>query len=380
MSSVFKEKKKKRNKDVKYNSTVDTIHTKKMNEFQENKKSLEKLKIQLEKLVKKNWKKNNELSDFELEEKLECQDNIKNLKDKIKIIENSEITNKYLLDTSSILFKYYSSKNIEDTNYQTSVLDLFNNKQTEKKKKNCIDQYFNVVDNTITITNLNNYNKYTSQDNIYICKICNNERIFEQSEGLIICPYCGTQEKILIDNDKSSYKDPPREISYFAYKKINHFNEWLAQFQAKETTDIPPEVYDSIRTELKKENINPLTVKQKKIRDTLKKLNLNKYYEHVPHILNRLSGKPAPKIPRQTEEKLRIMFKDIQTPWIKHCPSNRSNFFSYSYVLYKCLELLEEDQFLRYFTLLKSREKLAEQDNIWKLICKDLQWEYIKTI
>jgi hypothetical protein len=30
----------------------------------------------------------------------------------------------------------------------------------------------------------------------------------------------------------------PREVSYYAYKRINHFNEWLAQFQAKECTDI----------------------------------------------------------------------------------------------------------------------------------------------
>ena len=59
MSSVFKQKKKKRNKDIKYNSTVDTIHTKKMNEFEENKKSLEKLKTQLNKLENKKWKKNN---------------------------------------------------------------------------------------------------------------------------------------------------------------------------------------------------------------------------------------------------------------------------------------------------------------------------------
>ena len=27
---------------------------------------------------------------------------------------------------------------------------------------------------------------------------------------------------------------------------MNHFNEWLAQFQAKETTDIPDEVYGHI--------------------------------------------------------------------------------------------------------------------------------------
>ena len=38
---------------------------------------------------------------------------------------------------------------------------------------------------------------------------------------------------IFADSDKPSYKDPPKEISYFKYKRINHFNEWLAQFKIK---------------------------------------------------------------------------------------------------------------------------------------------------
>ena len=59
-------------------------------------------------------------------------------------------------------------------------------------------------------------------------------------------------EDIVINSEKVSYKDPPRESSYFAYKRINHFNEWLAQFQAKETTDIPEDVYDGILKELDK--------------------------------------------------------------------------------------------------------------------------------
>ena len=67
-----------------------------------------------------------------------------------------------------------------------------------------------------------------------------------------MCPSCAHQEKILLDSDKPSYKEPPREISYFAYKRINHFNEWLAQFQAKESTDIPKSVYDKIKAEIKK--------------------------------------------------------------------------------------------------------------------------------
>ena len=80
---------------------------------------------------------------------------------------------------------------------------------------------------------------------------------------------------------------------------------------------------------------------------------------------------------RMVEEKLRTMFKEIQTPFVKYCPSNRKNFLSYSYVLHKFCELLSLDEYLVCFPLLKSREKLQQQDNIWEKICRDLQWEYI---
>lgn len=213
------------------------------------------------------------------------------------------------------------------------------------------------------------------------CEECQTEMVFSQNEALFTCPKCGFQEFVLIDSDKPSYKDPPREVSYYAYKRINHFNEWLAQFQAKESTEIPSTVYDEIMEELKKERISEYSsLKPSKIKEILRKLGYNKYYEHVPHILNRLNGENAPVMSREIEEKLRFMFKEIQPSFQTHCPKGRSNFLSYSYVLYKFCELLELDEYLPCFPLLKNRDKLYVQDKIWKLICQDLAWQYIRSI
>ncbi len=213
------------------------------------------------------------------------------------------------------------------------------------------------------------------------CPLCDSEMSFSQNEAMLNCSSCGHQDFILVDSEKPSYKDPPREISYFAYKKINHLNEWLAQFQAKETTEIPQEIFDLIQTELKKERISDTQkLKASKLRDILKKLKLSKYYEHVAHILNRLNGVQAPVLSREVEDKLRYMFREIQPSFIKHCPKGRSNFLSYSYVLYKFCQLLELDEFLPCFPLLKSREKLYMQDKIWQAICEDMDWEFIKSI
>ena len=210
------------------------------------------------------------------------------------------------------------------------------------------------------------------------CEKCNITMCLNQITGKIICNKCGNTKEIIIMTEKNSYNDPPKEANYFAYKRINHFNEWLAQFQAKETTEIPENIYRDIYNELKK-NIN-LEIKKmnyKQIRDVLKKLKYNKYYDNIPHLINIISGEKAPQLNRESEEMLRSLFKEIQLPFMKHCPLTRKNFLSYSYVLHKFCELLEYDHLLCFFPLLKSREKLQQQDQIWKNICQELKWEYI---
>ena len=211
------------------------------------------------------------------------------------------------------------------------------------------------------------------------CPVCEAEMFL--NETFLDCPACGFRDCILVDSEKPSYKDPPREMSYYAYKKINHLNEWLAQFQAKETTEISQGVLDQIRTELRKERIVDMgKLKPSKLKEIIKKLKLNRCYDHVAHILNRLNGISAPVLSREVEEKLRFMFKEIQFSFVKHCPKKRSNFLSYSFVLYKFCELLELDDYLPCFPLLKSREKLYMQDKIWQKICADMGWEFIRTV
>lgn len=219
-------------------------------------------------------------------------------------------------------------------------------------------------------------------DDVGRCPHCgSSNRIVLMQDGCVYCDHCLTQEYIMIDHDKPSYKDPPKEITYFAYKRINHFNEWLNQIQGKETTDIPEEIYDSILLEFKKQRIsNMADLTNNKIRNILRKLGLHTYYEHVPHIKFRLNGIPVPYIPPELEERLRDMFYQIQVPFLRHAPLARKNFLSYSYVLHKFMQLLDKDEYLDSFPLLKSRDKLHVQDQIWQKICKDLHWEFYKSI
>ncbi len=153
------------------------------------------------------------------------------------------------------------------------------------------------------------------------------------------------------------------------------------QLQAKETAAPSDDIINILLLELKKERINDVDkITPNRIKGYLKKLRLHKQYEHVSAIINKLCGIPPPIISRKLENKLINMFEEAQIPFEKHCPKDRNNFLSYSYTLHKMCQLLEEDQLLPCFPLLKSREKLYFQDKLWKLICKDNKWQYFPSL
>ena len=213
------------------------------------------------------------------------------------------------------------------------------------------------------------------------CAACNVAREEIPSEGILVCPKCGSEEYALVVSDFPSFRDPPKERNNYAYKKINHLNEILNQFQAKESTIIPEDVMNEVILELKKRRItNVADLSEEDIRQILKKLGRSKYYEHRTHILSRLNGNPPPTITPEIEEKIRAMFQEIQAPFLLYCPDDRTNFLSYSYILYKFFELLELDEYKIYFPLLKSRDRLIAHDTIWKKICDYLQWEFISSV
>jgi hypothetical protein len=222
----------------------------------------------------------------------------------------------------------------------------------------------------------------TQTVNVFKCKECSiGEMIQLDYEGVLICnnSSCANQIIHLVENEKISYKEPPKEVCFYAYKRINHFREILAQFQAKESTQIPDEIIDNIKKQIKKERINLNTITNKKTKEILKKFGYNKYYEHIPFIKDKLGIKPPIMTP-DLEDKLCSLFMEIQRPYAKYCPDDRVNFLNYYYTIYKLCELLDETKFLPYFPMLKDREKQIEQDDIWKKICKELNWEFIPTV
>lgn len=211
------------------------------------------------------------------------------------------------------------------------------------------------------------------KDRIKYCKECNIEKTLDYSESAYICSNCGEMEEIIIDEDRQIKE-------YSPYKRLNHFREWLNQFQAKESTEISDEICINIIKEINRNRITDLAnLDRNRMQSILKKLGYNHLYEHIPYIINKLSNLPPPKINSNIESRFLKMFMLIQEPWELYKPKGRKNFLSYSYILYKFCELLELDDLLEFFPLLKSPEKLKEQDQVWKKFCLYLKWEYYPT-
>jgi hypothetical protein len=370
----------------KYTTTLDGKHKEFVNEFTKDEFDI------IPKLKEERYSLHKQLeieTNLSIDEVMEIKDRIKEINETIKELKKKK--NDYFLDNSKYIFEYFENKksinNIEETNKVVTsknqlLFNIFKVKQeetdkdkniNEHKNKNLVQKYLTNIDESFL--DINAFVRETD-----ICQTCyKGEMIPLDDEGVLICNVCAINIPYLIENEKPSYKEPPKEVCFYAYKKINHFKEILAQFQGKETTQIPDDVIEQIHQQIKKERIGLEQLTHYKTKEILKKLGFNKYYEHIAFIKNKLGIKP-PVFSPELEDTLCNLFMEIQAPYAKTCPDYRVNFLNYYYVLFKFCELLEETQYLHDIPLLKDREKLIEQDETWKKMCIELDWEFIPTV
>jgi hypothetical protein len=257
-------------------------------------------------------------------------------------------------------------------------LSLVNNNTNDKGTLK--EQYLSLTDNMYLCEKV-------KLSPIKTCSSCNIETTLIHSEGIYVCQNCGKFEYLVIESEIPSHKDALNEKPKYPYKTINHLIERLNQFQGKQTTLIPQDIYNLIRFELKKMQISNDELDPQIIKKILKKYRLNTYYEHCFLIFSHITNIPPPSLTREEEEKVKMMFRQTENPFKKFKPGDRANYLNYSYVLHKLFLILADTtdneevcnrmyNNTKYFSLLKSRDKLRMQDLIWKNICKDLNWPY----
>ena len=333
-------------------------HNKFKKTFENNKQIIPKLEEELNSLITQHdsLSKLNpiELGSDGFDKIFELKDKINEIKDKLETLSNAK--EKYYMKTISLLNKNVEKKlNLEE--YKRKL-----NLKPEQVVFNDLKQKYN---HNLICESCNEKMDWILCDDQYVCFNC----------GFVIDAFPQANEFV-----NSNVNDFDSEAQLFCYKKINHFNDWLDQLQAR-GTNIPEDIFSTILLQLKKLQIDDFKkLDYGTMRVILKRLKLNKYYEQIPIIINKLNNEPTVVIDPKTENKLKEMFKLIQNPFYQAKPKTRRNFLSYSYVLHKLCQLLDRPDLVECFPLLKSREKMIAQEKIWKDIVEILDWEFIPSI
>jgi len=213
------------------------------------------------------------------------------------------------------------------------------------------------------------------------CSLCNVDLVYIRKDAQRVCTNCGEasffQEMTKGDMMSQGYCSN----SSYLYKRHNHFKTCLKRTQGKETTNISDEVIEMVKTELTKMRIYDMDeVDHVRVKAILKKLRLNKFYNNSVRITTIVTGKVAPQMSQEQEECLMQMFERIQKPFDKiTAGKSRQNMLSYSFLIHKFLQIMNWDEFIPFFPLLVSADKIQVQDSMWKELCSEVGFEYIRS-
>ncbi len=150
----------------------------------------------------------------------------------------------------------YMNQHADDGEEMTNTDNVFNVKETVGLARKDI-----FTDYLIKVENKNIQGPKKSSVHIDQCPNCIYSNIVHmRSTADLVCDGCGEVVAIAMTEELTyrEEQETSEKIINYSYKRENHFNEWLSQFQAQEMTNIPEEVIEQLRSELKKMKIKNL--------------------------------------------------------------------------------------------------------------------------
>lgn len=349
-------KKKKRRKEHKYD--ILNIHNEILEQFNQEYINIDNMKKEKEKAkwIIENTKSNKEY--------LHAEERYNHLENKIRIIEGGIELARYLYQSEKILSKYQDlmEKPIEINFMGTKKFHI------KKEKEDLIKQYINVAKNYITIEPI------IENDIINLCEVCE-VPMKTADDLLLVCPECGYSYKNLTCVSGFQENSRINNAQRYTYEKEIHFLDAIKKYQGKQNTTIPDKVYEDIRKKVESHDIPYEKLKKDHIYEFLKSTKNNDYYEDINLIYSQLTGIQPPDI-SHLEEELKSLFKEIDKIYEEVKPPGRLNFLNGQYVLFRFLQKLKYPCRTEDFSILKTRDKLLEYEEIWKKICQRKNWTY----
>lgn len=295
----------------------------------------------------------------------------------------------YNTSTTEILKDYYQSttdstkkvlhnkfiKAYRACNLVGTLKRLFNNLTKLRKVYEFDDQNIAILIHQFNSTIIDETCENVSSD---ICPTCNLVYDIEEKTAEFTCKNCGHIEKMygVVFEDEQFFFQEGQRTKHGKYDPIKHAKFWLDRIQAKESTDIPESVINSVKRCIRRDQLWKHDVTCEVVRSYLKQTKNTEYNNHVALIRKIITGIEPDQL---TEHEVRLTYMyfgvSIQV-FEKIKDQNKSNCPYHPFFIYKIIEQVlkkSSDSVRRRSILscihLQSRDTLIENDKLWFEIC-----------
>lgn len=238
------------------------------------------------------------------------------------------------------------------------------------KPQNIIDEYYVEMGDAAPEINIMNMDT---------CKNCNVQKVIHPNHSRSLCPGCKQSFPYIEATPANIAYGDEVEHSSFNYDKGNHLREWINKIQAKESTIVSEEHLELVMQQLAENGfVDEKKIQKSDVQKALKQLGIQSLFDHLAQIHWKITGIPPVVVTPTQEEVFKYLFKAIQKPYEKAkaiLDPTRKNFLSYSFCLYKFCQMMGYKDLMKCFPLLKGKEKLAKQNQIFNAMIQDLGWK-----
>lgn len=151
----------------------------------------------------------------------------------------------YLLDTMPFIREYSSTQAVAERDAPGAAGGLagFVEITHKSNKNNVLQRYLMQVEKQVDPTTMAAFTQHQDsasrrnpREAEYFCAECDSGMDFHSRESMLVCPRCGACRAFTEMNASNlTYEQEIHQdvVTYFAYKRLNHFCEWLNSLQAK---------------------------------------------------------------------------------------------------------------------------------------------------
>ena len=223
------------------------------------------------------------------------------------------------------------------------------------------------------------------------CCVCNGGTVrVWQENGQYVETHvesCGRIDQNYVARTDPSYSSSYQWTKVRGYDPRNHMMEWLKRIEGNEQTDIPEQLLDLIRFELKRRYVAQEDIDSEWVLFVMRHItkfrhfDCRSFYENVYKIVSLLRGEKLFELTPEQRDRIMSMFWQYVTAF-NHVPATirggRHSLQEYSYLIYMFCRIEGYMHVLKYLPLIQGEDVLRDYNRIFRWICRECHWPIVR--